>query len=358
MTGSPGRRRRLPRQAHDHLFKLVCGTPDAALAVVRVALGPHGGIVDEVEPGSFQPAPPNEIDEFLGEDFRDLVFSCRVRGRETLIFFLVEHQRRQLRDMPLRGYDYVRAFWRGRRARAPGAPLPPALAIVVHQGDRPWSGPLSIADMIDAPPGLLERLGDHVPGLRLALLDLGDRSPAAVAALDAPALVRVAFTLMRVVVIPGVAPRQVLDVVRVELAVSLRELMQQPGGADVLARVVRYTLSQVTDLDRDDLRDAFGEAVGPEAGEVVMSTYDDLIEQGRQLGLEQGLESARKTLRVQLEQKFGPLSDELLERVRTASARQLEAWGRRVFPAKKVGDVFDRPASRRSKRPRGGRGEA
>lgn len=92
-----------------------------------------------------------------------------------------------------------------------------------------------------------------------------------------------------------------------------------------------------------------------------MSTYDELIEKGRRLGLEQGeekgLEAARKLIRVQLEQKFGPLPDELAERLRTASPRQLEAWGRRVVPAKKVGDVFERPASRRSKKPRGRRPE-
>lgn len=355
MSGAPPDPDELPRQAHDRLFKLVCSTPDAALAVVRAALGERAAIVDEVDPGSFQPAPPNEVDELLGEDFRDLVFSCRLRGRETLIFFLVEHSRRPPPDMPLRSYDYVRAFWRGRRLRAPGEPLPPALAIVVHQGERPWSGPLSIADLIDAPPGLLEQIGDHVPGLRLALLDLGDRSPAAVAALEAPALVRVAFTLMRMASISGVEPAQVLEVVRVDLALSLRELMQRPGGASVLATVVRYTLAKVSGLEADDLRSAVSEAVSPEAGEVVMNTAQKLFEQGR----EEGLAIARKAVLNLLEALFGDLSDEVEERIQKASPDQLEAWSLRASQAKRLSDVFGPSASsgtkRRAKRSGGGR---
>lgn len=342
-----------PHQAHDRLFKLVCSTPDAALAVVRHALGPAGALVDEIDPGSFQPAPPNEVDAFLGEDWRDFVFSCRLRGREALIFFLVEHQRQVDPNMPLRAFEQVSAFWNGRRLRAPDQPLPLALAVLVHQGDRPWTGPLSIAEMLDAPPELLQRLGSLVPGLRLALLDLGARTPRAVSTLEAPPLVRVAFTLMRVVAIPGLEPQVLLGVLRVDLAVPLREIVRGPEGPGLLRRVVRYTLSKVERLDAGQLRDTISEAVGPEGGEVVMSTAQELIDQGVEKGRREG---ALGLLRSQLKEKFKltSLPEEVERSLARASERQLDAWGKRVLGARKLADVFGQ-GTPRQKRPAAGR---
>ena len=260
--------------------------------------------------------------------------------------------------MPLRAFEYVHAFWAGRRLRAPGQPLPLALAIVVHQGDGPWTGPLSLADMLGAPPELVARLGSLVPGLRLALLDLGARTPRAVSTLEAPPVVRVAFTLMRVVAIPGLEPARLLEVVRMELAAPLREVMALPEGAALLRRFVRYTLSKVERLHAGQLQDTISEVVGPEAGEVVMSTAQELIDQGVEQGLEKGLrEGALKLLKAQLKEKLklSALPADVEQRLAGASDRQLETWGKRVLGAKKLADVFSPDPPKPSKRTGSGR---
>ncbi|MBX3466406.1 MAG: hypothetical protein KF878_05845 [Planctomycetes bacterium] len=83
-----------------------------------------------------------------------------------------------------------------------------------------------------------------------------------------------------------------------------------------------------------------------------MSTAQELIDQG----VAKGLESTRRLLRGQLEEKFGPLPADVQARLARASARQLEGWGRKVLRARKLADVFGQATPRGTKRPGSGRG--
>jgi hypothetical protein len=335
----------MARQEHDHLFKLACSAPDAALAVVRAALSDT--VARAIDPGSLRLEQPNVVGgEPLAEDVRDVVLSCRMHGRPAFIYVLIEHQRRVDAAMPLRISAYIQRMWARWRLDHPDEPLPIVLPIVVHQGPGPWTGPRSIADMLGADQALLDEVGPFMPGLKLALLDLGALPPAAVAALSAPAFLRVSLTLMRIVVVPGVRPEEVLQVLRVDLAAPLRELIAQPGGDEWLGHAISYTVRRVKGLDIEAVRDAAREAAGVQADEVVMSTAQELIDQG-----------ARGVLERLLTKKFGPVTDELRVRLAAASADELEGWGERVLSAKRLDDVFTEPkparrarSSRRKKR--------
>ncbi|MCO5165391.1 MAG: hypothetical protein M9894_03360 [Planctomycetes bacterium] len=91
------------------------------------------------------------------------------------------------------------------------------------------------------------------------------------------------------------------------------------------------------------------------AGEVVMSTAQELTDQGAAKGIAQGLETTRRLLRGQLEEKFAPLPADVQERLARASARQLEGWGREVLRARKLADVFGQATPRGTKRSGAGR---
>ncbi len=68
-------------------------------------------------------------------------------------------------------------------------------------------------------------------------------------------------------------------------------------------------------------------------------------EQGREKGLAQGRREGRREgestmLRHQLESRFGALDERTKQRVESAQADQLLAWGERVLSAKRLEDVF------------------
>jgi len=67
----------------------------------------------------------------------------------------------------------------------------------------------------------------------------------------------------------------------------------------------------------------------------------ELREEGRLLGLEEGLQKGEATLLLrQLTLKFGPLDTQTRERVRSADAESLLTWGERVLTAERLEDVF------------------
>jgi flagellar biosynthesis/type III secretory pathway protein FliH len=94
--------------------------------------------------------------------------------------------------------------------------------------------------------------------------------------------------------------------------------------------------------------------IGPETKDIIVTTGQQLIEQGRQQGLEQGLEQGRQQgleqgrqqaiqalLLRQLRLRFGDAVDSHVEqRVGTASAEQLETWSMRVISAVTLAELF------------------
>jgi hypothetical protein len=72
---------------------------------------------------------------------------------------------------------------------------------------------------------------------------------------------------------------------------------------------------------------------------------EDLVEFGKDLGLEQGREQGRlegeaRALLKQLRLRFGPASEGVAARVRSAPEADLERWLERVLTAASLDDVF------------------
>ncbi len=77
----------------------------------------------------------------------------------------------------------------------------------------------------------------------------------------------------------------------------------------------------------------FERVAGSEAGEVVMSTAQELIKEGRE-------QERRELVTLQLTAKFGELSQEIRERLDEATADEFQVWGIRLLKAERLKDVF------------------
>lgn len=81
--------------------------------------------------------------------------------------------------------------------------------------------------------------------------------------------------------------------------------------------------------------------IGPEPGELVMSTAEKLRQEGVEQGIEQGLvQGQAKALLIGLERKFAPLPDGVADRLKGASEAQLERWIAAAFSATSLDEVF------------------
>jgi hypothetical protein len=88
-----------------------------------------------------------------------------------------------------------------------------------------------------------------------------------------------------------------------------------------------------------DVQERLARVLGPRASEVVMSTAQRLIEQGRAEGEARG---ARRVLGLQLRSRFGVLDPQTEKRLEAASVEELERWAERVVDARTLADVFGR----------------
>ena len=121
---------------------------------------------------------------------------------------------------------------------------------------------------------------------------------------------------------------------------SSRRSWPSLAGRERLIVVLRYPVLARPELDVRAVADEFRRVAGEEAGEVVMSTAQELIEQGRVV-------ERRELLEMQLREKFKKLDRSVRERLEAASAEDLHLWARQVVNAKHVEDVFA-PRKRRA----------
>ena len=316
-----------PRNVHDRAFKALFHPPEAALSLLRSAL--PATLVDAIDPGSIKPGPTDFSNDLLEEDHRDLLFEATIRGQHVL-FYVIEHQRTVQWFMALRLLRYVIGVWDWWLSKHPETKtLPAVIPFVLHQGDKAWNAPRSLAALMDLPPDVLAAVGHYVPALDMALQDLGPASPAELAAFPGPPIVRVTLTFMRAVVDPRGDPLAALEF----LQDTLKELLAQPGGRSRLSVVLRYTVLARPELDVQTVVDEFERVAGSEAGEVVMSTAQELIKEGHEQG-------QRELVELLLTEKFRELSQEVHERLDKATADQLQLWSKRVLKAERIEDVF------------------
>ena len=82
--------------------------------------------------------------------------------------------------------------------------------------------------------------------------------------------------------------------------------------------------------------------LGPEAKEAVVTTGQQLIEQGREQGIQQGIQQgSQRVLLPLLRQRFGDEVDSQVEqRIAGASVEQIDTWTTRLLSAATLAEIF------------------
>jgi flagellar biosynthesis/type III secretory pathway protein FliH len=138
--------------------------------------------------------------------------------------------------------------------------------------------------------------------------------------------------------------KQGFEQVRQLAAGSLLRLLRQRFGKEVdiraEQRVAAASLHQVEEWQQHALSAVtlaeFFRSTSPEAKELVMTAGQKLIEEGRQLGIQEGLQEGRRrflpVVRCWLQQRFGNEAVAHAEpRIADASNEQLERWVDRLL---------------------------
>jgi hypothetical protein len=288
---------------------------------------------------------------FLLDDWRrresDLLFRLPfqpARGDEAalpaLVCLLIEHQSEPDPWMPLRVLVYAALYWErewktwaSQHSRGELFHLSPVIPIVFHTGPHPWRTYRELAELIGGP----EELQAFAPRWQPLFWDLTERSPQEYLELAGEFLA--ALAVVR-------AEREDTERFRsvfVEVLRRLEALSQQEPVRwhDLLWFVLSWGVLRRPAEEREQLLQAAQSSQTNvlhqeeirRMSETLGQTWEqEMLARGEARGREQGqLEALREDLQILLEERFGPLPEELVARIRrTDDLSRLRACLRQV----------------------------
>jgi hypothetical protein len=311
------------------VFRRIFGVPANAASQLRAVLPP--GLAARLDLGRLAPVSASFVDEALKWRYSDLLFTAPLDGRDAYVYVLAEHQSSDDPLMAFRMLRYITRIWDQHLRDHPRArKLPAVLPLVVHHGRTRWAGPAQLLDLIDLDPAAMKEAEAYLPRFEFLLDDLADVDGAQLLSrgLTPSALV----TLVLLKTAPG-NPR-----VPAELrpwAGHLRAMLDQPGGTEAFIALLTY-IELVSEAPASELRD-LAVSLGPDAKEAYVTTAEMLRAEGEALGEARGL---AKALVHMLTVKFGPLPDDVPQKVHAAASSQVEAWTERAVTAETLDQVF------------------
>ena len=308
---------------HDHAYKLLFSHPE----MVRDLL--EGFVkepwLEQLDYGSLERVPSTYVSDDLRERSDDVVWRVRWGENWVYIYLLLEFQATVEHYMAVRLHVYVGLLYqdliKGKQL-GPSRLLPPVLAIVLYNGNSPWTAPKDIAELIQPGPHTLE---PYQPQLRYLVIDEGSFDESDLRPLRN--LVAALFRLEN-----SRSHAQVLDVVR-----SLLQWLTQPEQDSLrrafvvwIKRVILGRTPGTVDERVEDL-EAMGTLLEARMKQWEQEWLRQGLEQGREQGLEQGREQGlregeARMLRRQLQRRFGELPDWVPARLSNAEPEQLERW--------------------------------
>jgi hypothetical protein len=347
-----------PIRSHDALFRFVFGEPEQMAELLSGCLPP--ALVAAIRWPTLHRLPDTFVDRVLEARRGDLFFAVELAveplgDREPtgdggtadnptlLLQVLTEHKAQvdRFAALQLAGYA-VRLLEAWLEQRPEARTLPALLTFVLHHGDRPWSAPTSVHELVDArgwSPELTAVLAPRQLRLPFVLLDLATFDELRIDAMWSSAVMRLVARFLQF--LPGIGLSAMLDELERWRAL-LVQVLRHPRGRDLSAALLSWYLGRDPE-DTTTMRDAMNKI---ENEEVPMRTMLDAVldmgeERGRKKsearGAQQGMQ---ELLRGQLQARFGPLSPEADVRLAAADAATLQRWSLRILTAARLDEVL------------------
>jgi hypothetical protein len=294
---------------HDNSYKLLFSHAEMVADLLRGFI--REDWVRKLDFDSLEKVGAGYVSDGMRSRESDVVWRLRWQdsGQWIYVYLLLEFQSTVDPFMAVRVMTYLGLLYQDlirNRDLTPSGKLPPVLPVVLYNGKVPWRAAQDVADLVEAVPGGLER---YRPRLTYCLLD-----EARMADSELESIRNLAAALFRLEKSQG--PE---DVERV-LSALIGWLEGQPELrrafttwlVEVLlpARLPGERIPQVADLQE----------VKSMLAERVKEWTVEWKQEGIQEGYQEATEEVRAILRQDLEERFGPLSEEVRRRLEAISS--------------------------------------
>ncbi|MGA1522435.1 MAG: Rpn family recombination-promoting nuclease/putative transposase [Planctomycetota bacterium] len=311
---------------HDTLFCQVFSDPQHAVGELRAVLPP--AIERSIDWDTLRLLSPVDKDVVRGDRHVDLLFAAEICGQDVHLQLLLEHKSYADRFTAVQVGEYAFRVLRRFVRENPGArELPPVLSIVVYHGVERWSCGDDLRSCFGPKASVQHSLAAYLPQLRFFVDDLSLVRGEELATRTLSALARLVLEVLRRAS-SGLDLRPLLR----SVAAEFRAARAAGGDVGLLAAVLTY-LGKVRDWPRAEMQRLVRLELGPDVEEIMASTYEQTLNEGRA----QGLAAALRTV---LRSRFGSLGGDVVTRIDQAAVADLERWLERAATAGRVDDVF------------------
>lgn len=131
---------------HDKLFRKSMQIPNVAKEFLMMHL--PSDIKNTIDYSTLEILPDTFVDETLRRSQVDALFKVKCNDRDLLVYVLVEQQSQSDHTMPTRRLSYKSDIWSAyMETRKNEKTLPPIIDLHFYTGSKPYTGPLSLADL-------------------------------------------------------------------------------------------------------------------------------------------------------------------------------------------------------------------
>ncbi|MCG8422635.1 MAG: Rpn family recombination-promoting nuclease/putative transposase [Proteobacteria bacterium] len=313
---------------HDVFVKSIFSRVSHAADELRSAL--PAALVERMDLRTLALCSGSFADDELREHFVDLLFSVTLAGADAFVWCLIEHQSTAAPLMPLRVWRYKGNIWDRYVKDHPGTVhLPFIVPLVIHHSATRWTAATDIRDLFERSSELQEVV--NVDRMALWVDDLSTQADEQLRGRVMDAVPKLALWALK-----NARDSDALVQTMTAWAGVFRDILHAPHGVDALGTVLRYIL-QVSDVDPNVVEAFLVKHVSTAAKEAYMTAAEVLQQQAR----DEADARLRSMLAKQLNQRFGPVPAEVVERINQADADQLQSWMERVVVASSLTDVLD-----------------
>jgi predicted transposase/invertase (TIGR01784 family) len=322
-------------QPHDNAYKNLFSHPDAVRDLLRGFV--HEDWVELLDFDSLEKVSNSYVTDDLRDREDDIIWRIRMRPSDSIqastqaaewlyVYLLIEFQSGVDPYMAVRILTYLGLLYQDliKGGKILGGKLPAVFPLVLYNGERAWTAPREVSDLIEAGPA---SLAAYRPQLRYFLLDEG-----------------------RVPEEDLEADNAIASVVRLERSNSPQEIEQVVGQlakrlqADrhrELRRALTVWINRVV-LRRFKLKDEEPPLQDlQEIHHMISERVERWTEQWLQQGVQQGMQQGQaQSLRRLLSRRFGPLPEKIESQIGIANLEQLEIWLDNFLDAQSLDAVF------------------
>ena len=274
--------------SHDKLFKAVYSNKLNAVSFLENYLPEK--ILKVTDLDSLELCKDSFIEKNLQEFYSDMLYKVNFKTQPGFIYFLFEHKSYPDNLIHLQLLEYMLKIWKLELKQKKDSKLPVIIPLVLYHGKQKWKVKTNLSSVLDCPA---DQLAEYIPDFKYILYDLSKYSDDEIKGTKINQITLLSFKY--------VFGENFIDKLP-EIFALFKNQSEKKTDLQFFETLILYILSNVENITTKQLVAKVQDTLPEGKGDIIMTLAEQLINEGRGQGLEQGLEFA-------IDMKFGNSPD-------------------------------------------------